>query len=341
MSDFLDNYGIDEVNTDQKQNHNEKKTDDFFSDYPNISDSDSHALQEQNNKNHNKELNEIKKEVDDQENLDILFDELNSLIGLDKVKLEISRLIHFVKIQDLRRKKGLGTITLSLHSVFYGSPGTGKTTVARIYGKMLKALSLLENGHLIETDRSGLVANYVGQTANKTDEKIKEAIGGILFIDEAYSLYKGENAQWDYGCETIEILMKRMEDYRENLAIVVAGYPIPMNKFLNSNEGFKSRFANYIHFDDYLPDELIEIFISLCTKNNYILTKEAYKLIDIAINNAFEKKDISFGNARFCRNLFEKVIRNQAVRIGENISQPTEQQLNTIEGQDISPLVDM
>ena len=183
-----------------------------------------------------------------------MFEELNQLTGLERVKEGFRQLIQFVKIQNMRQQQGLGATELSLHTVYYGSPGTGKTTVARIYGKMLKALGLLEKGHLVETDRAGLVANYVGQTANKTEEKINEAMGGILFIDEAYFLYKSEQAAgWDYGSEAIEVLMKRMEDNRNNLAVIVAGYPGPMDAFLNSNEGFKSRFVNYVHLKTTPP----------------------------------------------------------------------------------------
>ena len=278
--------------------------------------------------------------LNQQEDLHTLFLELNSLIGLDRVKSEIRQLIHFVKIQDLRQKIGLGATNLSMHSVFYGSPGTGKTTVARIYGRMLRALGLLKVGHLVETDRAGLVGNYIGQTANKTDEKINQAIGGVLFIDEAYSLFKGEHAQWDYGSETIEILMKRMEDNRNNLAVIVAGYPDPMNNFLNSNEGFKSRFANNIHFDDYSIDELTQIFISFCNQNNYFLDKDAFELAKKIIEKDFVNKDKSFGNARYCRNIFEKIIRNQAFRIGETIQNPTKIQLRTITVQDVSLLLE-
>lgn len=278
-------------------------------------------------------------ESESEQTLDKLFAELNSMIGLGQVKQEVRQLIQFVRVQEMRQTMGLGTMDLSLHSVFYGSPGTGKTTVARIYGKMLKAMGLLKQGHLVETDRAGLVANYVGQTANKTDEKISEAIGGVLFIDEAYSLHKGEHSQWDYGSEAIEVLMKRMEDNRNNLAVIVAGYPEPMDNFLNSNEGFKSRFVNYVHFEDYTPDELTEIFTSFCNQKNYSLSPNALELAAIVIESAHTTRDKSFGNARFCRNLFEKIIRNQALRIGETIARPTEIQLKTIEGQDVYPLL--
>lgn len=342
MSDFFENYGKSKSTSGNKQENSGQSKSDFFANYPaspNVSNPNSPVAQEQSGQHKENTLTETQAAEESQPELEQLFAELNALTGLDRVKSEVRQLIQFVKIQDMRQKKGLGATALSLHSVFYGSPGTGKTTVARIYGKMLKALGLLKQGHLIETDRAGLVANYVGQTANKTDEKVKEALGGVLFIDEAYSLYKGEHAQWDYGSEAIEILMKRMEDNRNNFAVIVAGYPEPMDNFLNSNEGFKSRFVNYIHFEDYTPEELNEIFLSVCSQNNYSLTANASELAKIAIESAYATRDKSFGNARFCRNLFEKIIRNQALRLGEMANRPTESQLRAIEGQDIYPLL--
>jgi MinD-like ATPase involved in chromosome partitioning or flagellar assembly len=270
--------------------------------------------------------------------LNKLFNELNSLIGLKRVKADVYQLIQFVKIQNLRKQRGLGQTELSLHSVFYGSPGTGKTTVARIYGKMLNAMGLLSRGHLVETDRPGLVANYVGQTATKTDAKITESLGGVLFIDEAYSLYKGEHSQNDFGIEAIEVLLKRMEDNRGDFAVIVAGYPQPMENFLDSNEGLKSRFVNNIHFEDFLPDELVEIFVSFATNGGYRLKDDALNQIGLIVQNAYTNRSKSFGNARFCRTLFEKVIRNQSLRIAETISSPTEDDLQTINLQDVSPL---
>lgn len=344
MSDFFENYGKPKSSSNEQKANNEESQDDFFANYPVSSktkntNSNSPVAHQQSAQNDEKLKAEVQHADEEQPELENLFAELNSLTGLERVKSEVRQLIQFVKIQDMRQKRGLGATNLSLHSVFYGSPGTGKTTVARIYGKMLKSLGLLKQGHLVETDRTGLVANYVGQTANKTDEKVKEAIGGVLFIDEAYSLYKGEHAQWDYGSEAIEVLMKRMEDNRNNLAIIVAGYPEPMDIFLNSNEGFKSRFVNYVYFEDYTPEELTKIFISFCNENNYTLSTNAIDLAKIAIESAHARKEKSFGNARFCRNLFEKIIRNQALRIGETVTRPTEAQLRAIEGQDVYPLL--
>lgn len=343
MSDFFDNYGKSKPTSAPKKQEelNEHIRDEFFANYPVSSEKTSSSnapVAHEQPVQYQKKAEEVQQQ-EEQPELESLFADLNSLTGLEKVKSEVRQLIQFVKIQDMRQKRGLGATNLSLHSVFYGSPGTGKTTVARIYGKMLKALGLLNKGHLVETDRAGLVANYVGQTANKTDEKVSEAMGGVLFIDEAYSLYKGEHSQWDYGSEAIEVLMKRMEDNRANLAVIVAGYPEPMDNFLNSNEGFKSRFVNYIHFEDYTPDELTQIFVSLSKQNNYALSPNALELAKIAIESAHARREKSFGNARFCRNLFEKIIRNQALRIGETFAHPTESQLRAIEGQDVYPLL--
>lgn len=332
MSDFLNSYGKHEQPKDQEKSETPAASNDFFASYP--------VLSQQADQNQKAQaIQTSNTEPTPEMDVDLLFRELNSLIGLGRVKEEVRQLINFVKVQDMRRKNGLGRMDISLHSVFMGAPGTGKTTVARIYGKMLNALGLLVKGHLVETDRPGLVGNYIGQTANKTDEKVKEAIGGVLFVDEAYSLYKGENAEWDYGNEAIEVLMKRMEDNRNNLAVIVAGYPEPMKKFLNSNEGFQSRFVNYIHFDDYTPEELIAIFESFCSQNTYVLHGNSMELAKIYLESAYVRRDERFGNARAVRNFFEMIIRNQALRIGETIKHPSIAQLKSIEPQDVYPLL--
>lgn len=269
-----------------------------------------------------------------------MFSRLNKMIGLAPVKEQIYQLINFVRIQELRKTKGLRTDSASLHTVFLGSPGTGKTTVARIYGKMLKAMGLLSKGHLVETDRSGLVAGYVGQTELKTDAKVKQALGGILFIDEAYSLYKGDDSQWDYGREAISILLKRMEDYRKDLVVIVAGYDKPMTEFLRSNEGLNSRFPRRIHFPDFIPEELEEIFELFCKEEGYELQFSASELIRYILKMEYRQRDETFGNGRFVRNLFESVLMNQSVRIAENVGEPSHSDLITITSDDVRPLLD-
>lgn len=244
--------------------------------------------------------------------LDELLDELNSLTGLGAVKKDVAGLINFLKVQQLRKSSGLPSPPVSLHHVFYGNPGTGKTTVARLLAQIFQSLGLLTEGHLAETDRSGLVAGYVGQTALKVDALTKKALGGILFIDEAYAL-AGEGQ--DYGQEAIETLLKQMEDHRDNLVVVVAGYPDRMNAFLASNPGLRSRFNRFLHFDDYTPSELVSIFESFCHKGGYSMSVPAKEKLESIFLRTYEGRDKAFGNARFARNLFERAITNQASRI--------------------------
>jgi SpoVK/Ycf46/Vps4 family AAA+-type ATPase len=200
---------------------------------------------------------------------------------------------------------------------------------------MLKSMGILSKGHLIETDRAGLVANYVGQTATKTDQKISEALGGVLFIDEAYSLSQEDQASSDFGSEAIQILMKRMEDLRDDLVVIVAGYPDPMKSFLRSNEGFKSRFSTYINFVDFTPEEMVEIFKVFCSKENYEIESEALKSVLAAIQFKHSIRDKTFGNARFVRNFFEAVIRNHAARVGSSTEDPTATDLSLLKPEDI------
>jgi stage V sporulation protein K len=274
------------------------------------------------------------------DDLAALLGELDQLIGLRRVKTEVRRLIQYVRVQNMRRARGIARSRMALHSVFYGSPGTGKTTVARLYGRMLRALGLLSSGHLIETDRAGLVANYIGQTATKTDSKVQEALGGVLFIDEAYALSRGEGTRWDYGSEAIEVLMKRMEDHRDNLVVIAAGYPEPMDEFLRSNEGLRSRFSTYVHFDDYTPEEMLDIFRLFCLQENYELDEEASELVLAAIEYRYAIRDKTFGNARYVRNLFETVIRNHALRVGSTQEEPTVTDLRLIQPQDVPLITD-
>lgn len=239
-------------------------------------------------------------------------DELDKLIGLGTVKQEVEGLSNYVKIQALRQRQGMTTTPVSLHCVFTGNPGTGKTTVARIVAAIYKELGVLKSGHLVETDRAGLVAEYVGQTAVKTNKIIDEALDGVLFIDEAYSLLGGEN---DFGAEAIATLLKRMEDDRDRLVVILAGYSDEIKDFIESNPGLQSRFNRYIQFDDYTSTELIDIFKMSLRKSQYKIKRDALNSLQSYIDRELLVKDKHFGNGRFVRNLFEKVIQNQANRL--------------------------
>ena len=242
---------------------------------------------------------------------------IDDLIGLESVKSEVKSLSNFIKMQKQREKEGLKVPEISYHCVFTGNPGTGKTTLARIVAQTYKDLGILKKGHLVETDRSGLVAEYVGQTAVKTNKIIDSALDGVLFIDEAYSLVDGGSS--DYGKEAIATLLKRMEDDRDRLVVILAGYTADMKRFIESNPGLQSRFNRYIEFPDYSKDELYMIFLSYLSKYEYVLSPEANKEVKETIAYAVDNKDEKFGNARFIRNFFEKVISCQANRLsGEN-----------------------
>lgn len=243
------------------------------------------------------------------------YQELDDLIGLESVKKEVRSLANFVKLQKQREAQGLKTSKVSYHLVFYGSPGTGKTTVARIIGRIYKDLGVLKKGHTVETDRGGLVAKYMGQTALKTDTVVQQALDGVLFIDEAYSLVpEGADGQ-DYGQEAIATLLKRMEDYRDRLVVIIAGYKDEMQRFIDSNPGLQSRFNRYIDFPDYSADELTDIFKMYMKKNQYTLAPDAEPYIKEQFDYVVEHKDRNFGNARYARNVFEKSIQAQANRL--------------------------
>ena len=244
---------------------------------------------------------------------DELMAQLDSLVGLDEVKRDIKNLMNLVKVRRLRRENGLPIPPMSLHMVFMGNPGTGKTTVARIISGLYAAIGVLEKGQLIEVDRSGLVAGYVGQTALKTQEVIKSALGGVLFIDEAYSLASGgEN---DFGREAIETILKAMEDHRDELIVVVAGYDGPMEKFINSNPGLQSRFNKYFYFPDYNGEQLLYIFKGQCKKNGYALTEEAETEAKAMFEELYENRGENFGNGRDVRNVFEDTVVRQSNRV--------------------------
>ena len=243
------------------------------------------------------------------------YKELDELIGLNSVKKEVRSLANFVKLQKQREAQGLKTAKVSYHLVFYGSPGTGKTTVARIVGRIYKDLGVLKKGHTVETDRAGLVGEYVGKTGPKTDTVIMKALDGVLFIDEAYSLVPEDGGGSDYGQEAISTILKRMEDYRDRLVVIVAGYKDEMQRFIDSNPGLQSRFNRYIDFPDYTGQELTEIFKMYMKKNQYTLNDSTEAYLRTRFDVIVEKKDRNFGNARFARNVFEKSIQAQANRL--------------------------
>ena len=258
---------------------------------------------------------------EDSKTLEELIAELNALTGLQSVKDEINGLINLVKISQKRKERGLKEASISKHMVFTGNPGTGKTTVARLLSTIYHKLGVLSKGQLIETDRADLVAGYVGQTAIKTEEVIEKALGGILFIDEAYTLSENKS-EGDFGQEAIDTLLKAMEDNRDNLVVIVAGYPELMKGFLSSNPGLKSRFNKFIEFQDYKLEELMTIFESMASKQDYKLSDEAKTKLSEKIDNILKEKSSSFANARTMRNILEFAVVKQASRIvdDENLS---------------------
>ena len=258
--------------------------------------------------------------------------ELDSLIGLASVKKEVQTLTNFIKIQQKREEQGLKSSSLSYHCVFTGNPGTGKTTVARIVAGIYKELGVLKKGHLVETDRAGLVAEYVGQTAVKTNKIIDSALDGVLFIDEAYSLVGGSES--DYGKEAIATLLKRMEDDRDRLVVILAGYTADMKRFIDSNPGLQSRFNRYIEFPDYTAEELLQIFEANMSKYDYHFGEGAKEVLQQFLENAVANKDANFGNGRFVRNVFEKALERQANRLASESSLTTER-LSAIEKEDL------
>lgn len=264
--------------------------------------------------------------------LDELMAKLHKLVGLEKVKKEVETLTNLVRVNQMRKERELPVPPLSLHMAFTGNPGTGKTTVARLLSQIFRAIGVLQKGHLVETDRSGLVAGYVGQTAIKVNEKVQEAMGGVLFIDEAYALATGDEE--DFGREAVDSLVKLIEDHRDRFIVIVAGYPAPMQKFLDSNPGLRSRFNRFIHFDDYTPDELFAIMGRMCDEHGYKLSESASTFIRSLLTAMHARRGENFANGRDVRNLFEQAIANQANRVGP-MQNVTDEILCTLQPEDV------
>jgi len=262
--------------------------------------------------------------------------ELNTYIGLDRVKSDIAQLVNSIKVGNLRKAQGLAVPERSLHLVFYGNPGTGKTTIAHRLAKIYRLLGVVSQGQLVCTDRAGLIARYVGQTADKVKSVVESALGGVLFIDEAYSLTPADPGN-DFGQEAVQQLLLMMENHRDDLIVIVAGYPNEMNRFLESNPGLNARFNKKLFFDDYTPDQLLAIFETMCEKNDYSLDSAAAGKLLRLFQFAYGTRDRTFGNARLARNYFEDITRNLDNRIVrfKSVDRPT---LITITDEDVPEL---
>lgn len=264
--------------------------------------------------------------------LEELMAELDALVGLERVKADVRQLINFLKVQKLREEQGLKSLPASRHLVFYGNPGTGKTTVARLVAQIYRTLGVLRRGHLVETDRAGLVAGFVGQTAMKVRDAVRKSLGGVLFVDEAYTLATG--GPNDFGQEAVETLLKMMEDHRDDLVVIVAGYTGKMQEFLDSNPGLRSRFNKHLRFDDYGVEQLAHIFRSFCTKAEFKLAEGTEKELTSVFNVLTASRDETFGNARTARNLFEATLSKQANRL-VSLPKVDREILSTIEPADL------
>lgn len=272
-------------------------------------------------------------EEDDDESFESLMAELDSLVGLERVKQDVHSLMNFIKVSNIRKERGMTVPAVSYHLVFTGNPGTGKTTVARLVGKLYHKMGLLPKGQLVECEKSSLVAGYLGQTAIKTQAVIEKALGGVLFIDEAYSLTDDERDF--FGREAVETILKAMEDHRDELIVIVAGYTELMHEFIDSNPGLQSRFNKYFEFPDYTGEELLAIFRRFCSKNGYKLDASAENQLLGTFDLLYEERDDHFGNARAARNIFEKAIHAQADRLAALEGELSDSELELINAEDI------